>query len=70
MNEKNNMLTRVFLLSCFVNNIQLMLCALIGAIMLSINIHVGLIVHHICVNYIRGVSDVGFPIFADADFAF
>ena len=32
----------VFLLSCFVNNFQLILCTLIGAIILSINIKVGL----------------------------
>ena len=32
----------VNLLSCFVNNFQLKLCTLIGAIILSINIHVGL----------------------------
>ena len=31
----------VFLLSCFVNNFYLVLCTLIGAIMLSINIQVG-----------------------------
>ena len=42
------MLTRVFLLSCFVNNFLLMLCTLIGAIMQSINIQIGL---NICVNY-------------------
>ena len=35
-----------FLLSCFVNNFQLyMLCTLIGAIILSINIQVGLNMH-------------------------
>ena len=34
-----------FLLSCFVNNFYLILCTLIGAIILSINIQVGLDMH-------------------------
>ena len=34
-----------FLLSCFVNNYLLMLCTLIGAVILFINIQVGLNMH-------------------------
>ena len=35
----------MFLLSCFVSNFYLMLCTLIGAVILSINIQVGLNMH-------------------------
>ena len=49
-----NMLTLVFLLSCFVNNFYLILCTLIGLLSYSIHyIQVGFNIYIICVNYIH-----------------
>ena len=55
------MLTLVFLLSCFVNKFYLILCTLIGAIMLIINIQVGLHIY-ICVNFMHIYVSASFTI--------